>query len=64
MGAEKPQEWPLNPEEFHSWVDSTPWQVMVTAAINPNQYTLKRRGPEPRYVEIPVLHLHGLATGE
>ncbi len=57
MAAEKPWEWPLTPEEFRSWVDSSPWQDAVTAVMNPHQYTLKRRSPEPRHFEMAVLHL-------
>ena len=57
MAAEKPWEWPLTPEEFRSWVDSSPWQDAVTAVMNPHQYTLKRRSPEPRRFEMAVLHL-------
>lgn len=61
MSAERTWEWPLTDEEFQSWVDSSPWQDAVMAVMNPHQYTLKRRSPDPRRFELMVLHLreHG-----
>ena len=57
MSAGRPGEWPITHQEFEAWVASSPWQVAVTAVMNPHQYSLKRRSPDPRMFELAVLHI-------
>src|SRR5215207_10664268 len=56
MSAEKPFEWPWEPEEFEHWAASVPWQNAVTKPLKPHQYTLKRRAPSRKQFELAVLH--------
>jgi hypothetical protein len=64
VSAEKPGAWPLTHEEFEAWVATSPWQDAVTAVMNPHQYTLKRRSPDPRTFEMAVLHIREFGSQE
>jgi hypothetical protein len=64
VSAERPGEWPLTHQEFEAWVNSSPWQDAVTAVMNPHQYSLKRRSPDPRIFEMAVLHLREFGAQE
>jgi hypothetical protein len=64
VSAESPGQWPLTHQEFEEWVASSPWQEAVTAVMNPHQYTLKRRSPDPRKFEMAVLHIREFGSQE
>jgi hypothetical protein len=64
MSAERPGQWPLTHQEFEAWVASSPWQDAVTAVMNPHQYSLKRRSPDPRTFEMAVLHIREFGSQE
>jgi hypothetical protein len=64
VSAKKPGEWPLTHQEFEEWVASSPWQDAVTKPMNPHQYTLKRRSPDPRMFELACLHIREFGSQE
>jgi hypothetical protein len=64
MSVARPGQWPLTHQEFEDWVASSPWQDAVTAVMNPHQYTLKRRSPDPRTFEMAVLHIREFGSQE
>lgn len=64
MSAEKHGQWPWTHQKFEEWVGFSPWQDAVTAVMNPHQYTLKRRSPDPRTFEHAVLHIREFGSQE